>query len=344
MASRTIMTQIFRASYVHLKEAFAHDPKDTPAFSVSAMFPKSGTAVIGATGIQFASGYQDIMQALTEVTTEEWGWAFDAATAPQMGIQFPPSFKDGDMMLAKDAAGNPIPGQIDPAKAGFVHLNMKSYDPVGTCDPTGTKDIAPGSIYSGAWVRAQIEVSAYTNKSQSRIIAIKLLNVQMCYDDESFGRGPAQAATSAFAGMAVANSNVQAGFGQQGAMAAVPTQPAPGVATPPPAVAQGVPTPPPVVAAPVTPPPAAPVATPPPAAPVTPPPAAPVAPAAAPAAPVTPPPPAAPVAPVDNSPVILNDDLKAQGHTYESMTAAGWTNETLIANGHGTANYLQPQA
>jgi hypothetical protein len=61
----------------------------------------------------------------------------------------------------------------------------------------------------------QVDVCAYTTKKNARVIAIKLLNVMMCYDDESFGgAGPKQDATSAFAGMAVTNSNLSAGVGQ----------------------------------------------------------------------------------------------------------------------------------
>ena len=68
MASRTIFTDIFRASYVHLKEPYAHKPTDKPARRIKAMFPKSGVGVIAKTGVQFQSSHNSILQALREVT------------------------------------------------------------------------------------------------------------------------------------------------------------------------------------------------------------------------------------------------------------------------------------
>lgn len=46
MASRTIMTDIFRASHVHLKEKFSFEAGKEPKFRLQAMFSKSGQHTI----------------------------------------------------------------------------------------------------------------------------------------------------------------------------------------------------------------------------------------------------------------------------------------------------------
>src|SRR5690606_11891282 len=147
MSSRVIFTEIFRMSHTHLKEMKSFQAGDTPAFMLSAMFPKAGVGVITKTGVQFPSNPNNILQALREVTLEEFNWAFDEATAVQMGIQYPPKFKDGDLKLQKDANGNPIPGTVDPINAGHTVLTLKNTDPIGVVGPDG-KDIDPSAVYS----------------------------------------------------------------------------------------------------------------------------------------------------------------------------------------------------
>lgn len=356
MASRTIITQIFRASHVHLAEKKSFNAKDIPAFMISAMFPKSQQGSIAATGVSFPSHYQDIMQALQEVTAEEFGgWRFNPNECQTWGIQYPPQFKDGDTRPQKDANGNPMVanGQIvtDPITRGFTLLTLKNTDAVGVVGPDA-KPIDPKSVYSGCWVRAQIEVSAYINSSGARIVSIKLLNVMMCYADESFGgRQPVQDAATAFAGQAVANTNIPAGTGQQ--FNAVPPVTA-GAVLPPPA-----PMAPPAPTAPVyvhldpacskedyikagwsqellvqhgkgrmeTP---APVVVAPPPAPMAPPPAP-----AAPVAPIAPPAPAIPL----TGKVIMKPDSP---HSYEALKGSNWTDDQIIAAGYATPNYTNP--
>ncbi|QZI87883.1 hypothetical protein SIPHO055v2_p0027 [Vibrio phage 104E43.1] len=226
---QVIFTKVFRASHVHLAQPHSFQQGDEPRYSVEALFPKDGTGSIAATGISFPSDVQDIVDAVWQESQAAFGVGvnlYDPSTATMAGVQMPPVLKDGDQKLAKDVNGNPVPGQADPVTAGKFRLSLKSKDPVGTAGPNG-QDIAASSIYSGAWVRAQVEVSAYKNANGSSIISIQLMNVQMCYEDESLGgKAPRQAATAAFAGMNVENSNVAAGFGQQGAMgnAPAPTQ------------------------------------------------------------------------------------------------------------------------
>lgn len=376
MASRTIITQVFRASHVHLAEKKSFNTGDIPAYMISAMFPKSNQGSIAATGVSFPSHYQDILQALQEVTAEEFGgWRFNPAECQVYGIQYPPQFKDGDQRPQKDANKNPIVvnGQIvtDPITRGFTLLTLKSTDAVGVVGPDA-QPIDPKAVYSGCWCRAQIEVSAYINQSKARIISIRLLNVMMCYADENFGgRQPVQNAATAFAGQAVANTNIPVGTGQQ----FTPTPPATaGAALPPPApmappapapvvpvyvhldatctkeqylaagwtqellVANGkgrMDTPAPVV---VTPPPvpAAPTALALPVAPpVAPPVPAPMAPPPAPVAPIAPPAPALPL----TGKVVMKADSP---YPYATLISSGWNDDQIIAAGYATPNYTNP--
>jgi len=226
MASRTVFTEVVRLSHVHLKEKKAFKPTDTPAFMVTLMAPQNGVGVISKTGLQFHSNFAAIEQAIKEVCLEEWQFAYDPATIVQMGIQFPPTFKNGNLKLQKDSASNPIPGTIDPVTKGFNLLKVKNESPVGCVGPDA-KDIDPSTVYSGCWGKVQVEVSAFTTKSQppARILSVKLLNVQMAYDDEAFGRGPAQSASQAFAGSVIGNSNIAAGTGQVMAPIGAPAAP-----------------------------------------------------------------------------------------------------------------------
>lgn len=365
MASRTIITQVFRASHVHLAEKKSFNTGDIPAYMISAMFPKSNQGSIAATGVSFPSHYQDILQALQEVTAEEFGgWRFNPAECQVYGIQYPPQFKDGDQRPQKDANKNPIVvnGQIvtDPITRGFTLLTLKSTDAVGVVGPDA-QPIDPKAVYSGCWCRAQIEVSAYINQSKARIISIRLLNVMMCYADENFGgRQPVQNAATAFAGQAVANTNIPVGTGQQ----FTPTPPATaGAALPPPApTAPMAPMAPPAPAAPAVPvyvhldttctkeqylaagwtqellvangkgrmdTPAAPIA------PIAPP--APMAPPvpAAPAAPIAPPAPALPL----TGKVVMKADSP---YPYATLISSGWNDDQIIAAGYATPNYTNP--
>ena len=207
MASRTIYTGIFRAGFPHLSEPHAANANDDPKFSIQAMFPKTGICPINNKPV---CSWESIFAALDEVCQEQWQGSFEQVTAPGMGIQFPPRFQDGDTKFQKDAQGRPMAGQVRPETAGMWLISFKNADPVGVAAPTG-EDIEPKAVYAGCWGRAQVEVSAYDGK-QGRVVAIKLLNFQLCYDDESLGgRAPQQSAGQAFGSMAVDDSNVTAG-------------------------------------------------------------------------------------------------------------------------------------
>ena len=221
MANIVIQTTPVRVSFPHLDAPYVNSksPQNKPKYGMSMLFPASGVCPINGQ----PSSPDAILQALEEVCMKEWGIGFNQATAAGMGIEHPPRFKDGNTVFVKDAAGNPQHGVVAPETAGMWILSAKNPDPVGTVDPTGTANISPASIYAGCWARCQLEVSAYTSK-MGRVVAIKLLNVQMAYDDVAFGnRAPAQTAMQAFAGQAIADTNVAAGYGQGGAMTAMQT-------------------------------------------------------------------------------------------------------------------------
>ena len=207
MASRTIYTGIFRVGFPHLEAPHAQNPTDAPKFSVQSMYPKTGICPVNQQPI---SSWESIFTALDEVCQEMWKMSFVDATAPGMGINYPPSLKDGDLKYLKDANKNPILGSIDPATAGMWLMSLKNSDPVGVADPSGT-DVDPKSIYAGCWARGQVECSAYEG-SHGSVVAVKLLNIQMAYDGDPLGnKKPAESAGQAFGTMAIADSNITAG-------------------------------------------------------------------------------------------------------------------------------------
>ena len=376
MASVVIVTDLFRASHVHLKEPHKFQEKDDAKYRMAMMFPQSGVGEIAASGVPpFAASCQSIIDAIYQVTMEEFGFAydpFDETVCKQMGIQFPPVFKDGNCVSKKDQQGFPIPGQFEELTAGYYILNTtaKADEQPGVVEGRNNTVIDPGAVYSGCWCRAQLEISAYVTKqtTPARIIVVKLLNVMMCYDDTSFGgRGPAPRAENAFAGYQVEGCNLAADTGRQnftqmtnppaapparpGAPASVPTTKLvmnQGVEytyeqlskeygwTDAEIVEGGYAT-----MQVVTPPPARPG---PAAGPARPGPAAGPArpgPAAGPARPG----PVAPPAPVKSVPttgqVIMNVDSE---YTYEQLTQEyGYSDQDIIAAGYGVPNFTNPQ-
>lgn len=219
MASVTIVTDLFRASHVHLKERKQFQAKDEPAFRIAALFPQSGVGEIPALGVSFESSPENIMAAVKEVVMTEFNFDYDfydEKSNKMMGIEYGPYVKDGDEVLKKDGNGHPVPGEHCPISSGNFIFNLKNADDVACASGLDLKPIDVSAPYSGCWGRAQLEVSAYTTKGNtpSRIISIKMINFLMCYDDESFGgRGPVQSADQAFAGMEVKDSNLSVATG-----------------------------------------------------------------------------------------------------------------------------------
>ena len=262
----------------HKQEGSQGEPK----FSIGALFPKSGVlpahlgghnasndTILAALnevcmeewgipykgdGLTFTQGHTMASfpadQGWTEDMIIQQGYAIKAAdAAEQLGVQFPPPCVDGDTdwMTEKNAAGVEVKkiGTPKEQSKGMWKMSFKNGEKVAvgsagsaTSDPV---DIEPSAVYAGCWCRAKIQVSAYKG-GQGNVIAIKLLSVQKCYDDESFGgREAPQTAAQAFAGMGVADTNIQAGDGQSmGAVPPVPQAGQAGVVPPPVAPAQAV--------------------------------------------------------------------------------------------------------
>ena len=335
MANRTIFSTVFRVSFPHLDKPQINEkkPSDTPKYNLVMMWPKTGVYP----GNNQPSNYQNILDALAEVTMEQWNLPYEQAIAPGMGIAFPPQFSDGDTVFQKDANGNPIPGQIAPETAGMWKLSVKNADPVGCVAPDGQTDIAPLAIYAGSWARAQLEISAYDGK-QGRVVVVKLINVQLCYNDTPFGNKPVQqAASAAFGNMGVADTNIQAGAGQAGVMPPAATGAPPGLPAAPVVMNPGAPPGLPGAGAPpglpgAGAPPGLPGAGAPPGLP-----GAGAPPGAPPGLPGAPPGlPGAP--PVNTDPVVMNPGEAP----YADQVALGWTAELLIQHGKAVVNYLNP--
>ena len=341
--------------------------KEDPKFSIGAMFPKSGLVpahvangvassnenILAALdevcneafGINYRADSLTYLNGMTAASFADPAWTPELIiaqghavasaggtgnNASMVGVNFPPPLVDGDTDWVKEKNAQGVEmeqvGKPKPQSVGMWKMGFKNKETVGCADPSGQHTVDPKSIYSGCWAVAQLEVTAYQGK-KGNVIAIKLLNVQMAYDDENFGGGHVQqAATTAFGDRAITNTNVAAGYGQT-ATSAVPT-PMP--------VQQGIA---PVAVTPVA---VAPVA---------------VAPAVvaaeivgqalgvplvggvveamnAPVAPVAVAPVA--VAPVAVAPVETLTFLN--GHTRASFADPAWTDEMIVAQGHATLN------
>ena len=241
MANRTIYTNVFQMHYPHLeKPQKSRKPEEPGKYGIRMAFPKTGVMPPNI-GTQ-STDVSNIMAALNEVCMEEWNCDF--ANAPTVrGIQFPPKWVDGDQDWKKDENGNRLINQPNENSVGKFLLGAKNIDKIGVCDPTGGLDLDPKEVYAGCWCRAELEVAAYEagdGKDKSSIVSIKVTNIQKCYDDVRIGGngGVTKTATQAFAGMAVADTNVApTGFNGQAAPApALPVMP--GQAAP---MAPGVP-------------------------------------------------------------------------------------------------------
>lgn len=212
MASTVIVTNAFaRASYPALKEAKKLNEKDDEKFRLQAMFCKEGVYDHPEVG-EIESHPFDIIDALNEVCQSEFNFPIEQVEdvtllKDEVGVQFPPNFKDGDKVKKKDENGRPIPGEFDDSVAGYWLLNTTSFEQPGVVDHE-EDPIDPAKVYAGCWVRLQLEISAYY-KDNSPIVSIELLGVQYVYDDESLGsgRGPRPDATKAFG--AVKNGNAK---------------------------------------------------------------------------------------------------------------------------------------
>lgn len=234
MANELIITEFARAQYPHLTEKYAHDPNDTPKYILALMFDQNGQSEIPNVGT-VASSCSSILLALDKVCQAEWGCSFEDAKS---FVTYPPEFRDGNVGKPKKENGRPVPNEFEynEAEKNKYILSVKSEYEVGVVDPQGN-EVDANVIYSGCWVRCQLEISAFMAKNGSAIIKTELHNVQYCYDDESLGgRTPPQPASRAFADKAIENSNVQTGSNQS--MRPIPTKPTPPVPreTPPPTV------------------------------------------------------------------------------------------------------------
>lgn len=226
MASKIVTTQAFcRASYPALAEPKKLNEGDELKYRLQAMFAKDNVYNHSQVGTIDSHPY-DIIDALNEVCFQEFGVGVqsieDVTTLKEsVGVQFPPSFKDGDRKIQKDDNGRPIPGQFDEATKGYWLLNLTSRHQPGVVDHQEDA-IDPSKVYAGCWVRIQVEVSAYF-KDRSPIVAIDLLAVQYVYDDESLGggRGARPDPTKSFG--VVANGNADTSGAKR--MGSVPTRP-----------------------------------------------------------------------------------------------------------------------
>lgn len=221
MADVIITTGVFRANFVHLVKPQApyNNQPGAHKYSVTMMWPKNN--VVTPTGQQ-QDFWTPIHQALNDVCQQEFQMPYETIKTGQAGIQYPPKVEDGDTPRLNQQTNQM---ETRPDFAGMYTLTARKRcddksdpsDNAGAYRP-GTVvaqangpaiDCAPSDIYSGSWCMAQIRVSAYTNKSQQRVLTLELVNIMKCYEDEVIagGQAPAQPATQAFANVQVQGAN-----------------------------------------------------------------------------------------------------------------------------------------
>lgn len=203
MASVTITTNAFcRFGFPALAEPKKLSDKDVEKFRLQAMFSQHDEHEIDGVGV-IASHPWEILDGLNEVCLSEFNFGINsiedvAALKDDVGVQFPPNFKDGNKVKKTDEQGRPVPGEFDDRTAGYWLLNLTSLDKPAVIDHEEDM-IDPKKVYAGSWGRVQVEISAYY-KDRSPIVSIELLAVQYVYDDQSLGGGrpPRPDATKSF--------------------------------------------------------------------------------------------------------------------------------------------------
>lgn len=365
MSNIQLFTTPFRVNFPHLDAPYAKEgTTEVPKYSVGAMFPKNGMVPENiANGV--ASSNAEILAALDDVCMEAFGImyqkgslvfneGYDATSFPApdwnddlivsegyavlgeagiennaalVGVNFPPPLVDGDLDFKseKNAQGIAIKTNVPfESSVGMWKMGFKNIEAVGCFNPEGDREVDPKSIYSGCWAVAEIEITAYVGK-KGNVIAIKLLGIQMAYDDERLGGG--ETVAKGFGGRAITGAvkPVAKGFGiNKGSAVPTPKPIANGTVAPKPIAPAGQGT--------VAPKPQAP------------------APKSAPKPAPKPAPKAAPKpkAPAPIKPAEPVETLVfAEGYGRESFPADVWTDEMIIAENYATladpaTDYLQP--
>lgn len=223
--NKTIYTGIARAVWVNLVTPQApQNGQGAPKYGLTLLFPKNG--VCSVTGAQ-TSTINTVQDALNEVAQSEWKLTPEMAVS-QLGIPNAFRIKDGDVdFMKKDkSTGLPLnPPQVMDGFAGNWVMSFRNADEVGTAQPSAVagvnENIEPSEVYGGCWVKCQVEMAAYKS-AHGFVLSGKLLNVLKAYDDSPLGGGKtiAQSADSAFDGMVIEGTNIQAGKGVVSAGAA----------------------------------------------------------------------------------------------------------------------------
>lgn len=195
MASVIVTTNAFcRFGFPSLAEPKKLNEKDQEKYRLQAIFAKDNEYNLKDVGVIESHAFE-IIDGLNEVCLQEFNFGVSsiddvAALKDEVGVQFPPNFKDGDKIKKHDDQGRPIPGEFDERYTGTWLLNLTSNDQPAVIDHEEDA-IDPKKVYAGCWGRVQVEISAYY-KDRSPIVSIELLAVQYVYDDAQLGGGRPQ--------------------------------------------------------------------------------------------------------------------------------------------------------
>lgn len=172
-----MITGVVRASYVVLKEA-KENLSGQMKFSISLLVPKTDKKTIAALEA-------DVAKAIQKGKETKWG-------GKKPKFRYDP-IRDGD---AEIASGDKEKGK---GYEGCVFVNCSSDDPPGIAGPDGKGTMDRDIIYSGCYVRADINAFPYANKGNSGV-GWGLNNVMFVEDgDRLDGRQDAETAFADFA-------------------------------------------------------------------------------------------------------------------------------------------------
>jgi hypothetical protein len=104
-----------------------------------------------------------------------------------------------------------VVGLLDGCEEGAKFISIRSKDKPGLVDANRQAIIDDTEVYSGCWMRAQIDAFAYDKKG-NRGVAFGLINVQKIRDDDPLGSGRMKA-EDAFEAVAGADADAADPFG-----------------------------------------------------------------------------------------------------------------------------------
>lgn len=156
-----------RLSHAHLMTPKAHQPGDTPKYSVCPLIDKKDTALVEGIRKAIDAAYQNGV-------VQKWG-------GKRPPFENWPPLIDGDKPNKNgDSRGAEA--------AGHWLMNAKSTRRPGLVDKNGMDIFNAEDVYSGMWALVSVAFYAYESNG-SRGVAVAINNVKKVKDDTAFAGG-----------------------------------------------------------------------------------------------------------------------------------------------------------